>query len=291
MVIDIPYAEEARLILTLIRKKAKEEEVQAVIDTLHAKASEQGVSDVLIPSTDAYVTSICYIGSKSLSHVLSCIERCKDRLLTIGRTSAAARKQIISSVMDYWRDQPGIGVNIIDKLLNYTILTPMSVIEWVLVDRSDDGDGGGRVLAQSHMYEMTASTVCKVTNRVRQIVAARDQAGLPREQVDMLDETVRRERAEQADMFRVIEKALLGFAQGGGDDETMQEGSRDGGDEQVLIRDWAERWLRVFRRMLAVQETVVGEGNATGAAAAAAAAIVEGERDGATENGEGQQQT
>lgn len=250
---DTPYAEQGREIMALIRKKASEDDIQPVITKIQEDAASLGVDDVLIPSTDAYVTAICFIGSKSLSHVLSCIERCKERLLAIGPQSSGARRHIISSVMAYWKEQPGIGVNIIDKLLNYTILTPMSVIEWVLVDHAD----GGKALVYSHVYEMVASTVFKVTNRVRQIVGARNQPGLPEPQVRMLDETLVKERAEQAELFKVIEDALLGVAQGSQDE--MMENGDGGSDEEALLRGWGERWLRVFRRKFAVEEAFINE--------------------------------
>lgn len=239
--------------MALIRKKASEDEIQPLITQIQEEAASLGVEDVLIPSTDAYMTAICFIGSKSLSHVLSCIERCKERLLAVGGQSPGARRQIITSVMDYWKEQPGIGVNIIDKLLNYTILTPMSVVEWVLLDHAD----GGHVLIYSHIYEMVSTTVFKVTNRVRQIVGARNQAGLPEPQVKMLDETLEKERAEQAELFKVIEDALLGVARGS-QDEMIENG--DGGSaEEALLRGWGERWLRVFRRKFAVEEAFINE--------------------------------
>ena len=239
--------------MALIRRKASEDEIQPLITQIQEEAASHGVDDVLLPSTDAYVTAICFIGSKSLSHVLSCIERCKERLLAIGPQSSGARRQIITSVMEYWKEQPGIGVNIIDKLLNYTILTPMSVIEWVLIDHTD----GGNVLIYSHIYEMVSTTVFKVTNRVRQIVGARNQVGLPEAQVKMLDETLEKERAEQAELFKVIEDALLGNAQGS-QDEMMENG--DGStEEEALLRGWGERWLRVFRRKFAVEEAFTDE--------------------------------
>ncbi|KAI9718955.1 MAG: hypothetical protein M1812_003840 [Candelaria pacifica] len=248
-----PFARDGKEIMTLVRKKAAEDDIQVVINRIHEEATDHGIADPLISSTDAYVTSICYIGSKSLSHVLSCIERCKERLLAIGPQSSAARKQIITSVMEYWKEQPGIGVNIIDKLLNYTVLTPMSVIEWVLVDHH----GKGRILSYSHIYEMVSTTVFKVTNRVRQIVAARNQEGLPEAQVKMLDETLARERAEQGNMFKAIEEALLTFAQGS-NDAMIEVGTGDG-EEEALVRSWGERWLRVFRRKFAVEEAYVGD--------------------------------
>ena len=197
--------------------------------------------------------------------MLSAIERCKERLLALGPQSPAARKQILTSVTTYWRDQPGIGVNIVDKLLNYTILTPMSVIEWVFLDHNERG----RVLAHSHIYEMVASTVFKVTNRVRQILQARDQPGLPADQRAMLEETLRRERDEQNAMFQVIDDALSAFAEGTKDEMFEGNGNVEGEDPtevETLIKAWGARWLRVFRRKAAVEDAVVGEVAAAAAA-------------------------
>ncbi len=260
-----------------IRKRETDEVVQEYINAIHELAEQQGISDPLISSTDAFMTSICFIGSKSLSHVLSCIERCKERLLDIGRQSESARKQIITSVMDYWHDQPGVGVNIVDKLLNYTILTPISVIEWVLLEHND----GGAALSRAWIYEMVLMTVSKVSNRVRQVLATRLEPGLPAEQVDVLEETLQTERAEQARLFSVIEDALVAFAEGN-KDEMIEAGDDDGsGTRERLIRDWGVRWLRVFRRKAAAEEAFVA--NEMAAAAAAAEA---GENGGQVQAGE-----
>ncbi|TKA53932.1 hypothetical protein B0A49_12580, partial [Cryomyces minteri] len=248
-----PYSSEGKEILALLKKRAPESDVQQVINAIHEKAAALGVVDVLIPSTDAYVTAICYIGSKSLSHVLSCIERNKERLLAIGPASRGAQKQIITSVLEYWKDQPGIAVNIVDKLLNYAVITPMIVIEWAIVDHLDSG----RMLAESYIYEMVSTTVFKVTNRIRQIIAARNQHGLPAEQVQMLDNTLTKERESMRELFAVIDDTLTGVATGAND--AMIE-SFDGEEkEQEMLQSWGRRWLAVFRRKLAVEEAVVGE--------------------------------
>lgn len=128
--LDVPFSQEGKDILSLLRKKSPEDTIEPVIQQIHEQALNMNLGEPLVLSTDAYMTAICYIGSKSLSHVLSSIERCKERLLSAGGASPAARKQIIESVTAYWKDQPGIGVNIVDKLLNYTILSPTSVVEW-----------------------------------------------------------------------------------------------------------------------------------------------------------------
>lgn len=185
------------------------------------------------------------MGSKSLSHVISCIERCKERLLTIGLQSPAARKQIIESVMAYWKDQPGTGVNIVDKLLNYTVISPASVVEWAL------GKEGKR-LGEAFVYEMVSATVKKVTGRVRQVVRASKAAGLTAEQRGVSEATAERERGSMGELFRLMEDLLVGWASGS-KDQLVQSG--DGESEaEKMIRQWGERWLRVFRRKLAVEE-------------------------------------
>ncbi|KAK7613028.1 cap binding protein [Phyllosticta citricarpa] len=277
-----PYAAEGRELLQLLKKKAPEEEIQEVINKIHEQAAEHGVADPLVPSTDAYMTCICYIGSKSLSHVLSCIERCKERLLGVGPASEAGRRQIISSVFDYWSAQPGIAVNIVDKLLNYTILSPLSVVQWALSDRLN----AGRVLAESWAYEMVSNTVGKVTNRVRQIVAAKLQRGLPAEQVQTLDEVLVKEREAMRQLFNFIDDAVTGVA-GGAADQFIEEDGSNGLDEEMgkLVKAWGERWARVFRRKAAVEESIVGE-SAVEAKVAAMIAALEAEQAKAVEQAE-----
>ena len=257
--IDMPYSVPAREILRLLRAKAADMDLQTPLSTIEETAASHGVGDPLVPSTDAYVTAICFLGSKSLSHVLSQIERCKDRLLSIGAQSELARRQIITSVMEYWQEKPGIGVNVVDKLLNYTILTPVSVVLWSLNDQLGKGEG----LVLSQVFEMVSSTVTKVTNRVRQIVVARNQPGLPGDQVTILDETLTKEREEMGKLFGVIEDGVVGVA--GGSVNDMAESADQDLKGEDLLRRWGRQWLRVFRRKMAVEEAWVQETMSTAA--------------------------
>lgn len=247
---DTPFSQEGQEILALLRKKSPEDIIQPVIDRIHAQALDRSIPDPLVLSTDAYMTAICYIGSKSLSHVLSCIERCKERLLALGPVSPAARKQIIDSVMDYWKDQPGIGVNIVDKLLNYTILSPGSVVEWALAKE-------GTRLGHAHVYEMVSATIGKVTGRVRQVVRARSVPGLLPEQKEIMRETADRERVSMKELFALMEDSLTGWASGS-KDQMVQSGDGES-DGEKMVRQWGERWLRVFRRKFAVEEAWCSE--------------------------------
>lgn len=247
-IIGDPYAVQGREILKLIRTRASEEAVQEQINTIQTAAAEAGVQDPTIPSVDVYMTCVAFAGSKSLSHILSYIERCKERLLSNSTTGTAGQRQIINSVITYWTEKPGIAVNIVDKLLNYTILSPLAVIEWTLIDQLESG----AILTKSYIYEMIASTIHKVTNRVRQIVAARNQPGLPLESLKILDETLDQERSSMVQLFTVIEDALQRIADGRADQDMEQKGEEEK-EEAILLQAWGNRWLKVFRRKMAVE--------------------------------------
>ncbi|KAM3418039.1 hypothetical protein BST61_g6248 [Cercospora zeina] len=248
-----PYAKEGQEVLALLKKKAPEDEIQKVLDSVHERASARGVADPLVASTDIYMTSILSIGSKSLSHVLSTIDRCKERLLNIGQSSESARRQVIASVVEFWSDHPGTAVNIVDKLLNYTIITPMSVVSWALVDRMDRG----RALASSQVYEMVSITMFKVTNRVRQVLGERNNLALDFSSRKQIDEALPNERQAMRDLFAAIEDAVAAVANGAQDQ--MIERYDGDSSEQQLIQLWGQRWARVWRRKAAVEEAIVGE--------------------------------
>jgi len=147
--------------------------------------------------------------------------------------------------MTYWKDQPGIGVNIVDKLLNYTILSPQSVIEWALESKSSR-------LSRAYVYELVAATVGKVTGRFRQVISARHALNLTAEQKQALQEPAEAERKSMKELFVVMEDLLVPWASGT-KDQTMEDG--DGSSEEAAaIIQWGERWLRTFRRKIAVEE-------------------------------------
>jgi len=246
-----PFAEQGRKVVELLRdKKTDDEEMQAVLTEIESLANEQG-SDANTASTDAFVTAVCQVGCKSMSHVLATIDRTKGRLLAVG--PAEVKRQIISSVTEFWVDQPGTAVDIIDKLLNYTIVTPMSVIEWALHDHLDKG----KSLSLNWVYELVSNTMTKVTNRVRQIAMARIDAHLPADQKHIVDETLARERQSMRELFAAIDDAVSGIATGA--EDGMIESYDDGNMEPALLQSWGKRWLNTWRRKSAVEEAVVGD--------------------------------
>ena len=251
-----PFAQEGREVLALLKKKAPEEDIQRVLDTVHEQARNHGMADPLVSSTDIYMTAILSIGSKSLSHVLSTVDRCKERLLAFGPQSEAARRQIINSVFEFWAEHPGTAVNIVDKLLNYTIVTPMSVIEWALRDNIQSG----RALASPQMYELISITMFKVTNRIHQLLLHRNNASVPYQQRQQIDEALPRERQGMRELFAAIEDAVATVAAGANDEMIERfDGEMSNEGEMETVKRWGERWARVWRRKAVVEEAAVGE--------------------------------
>ncbi|EEY14037.1 cap binding protein [Verticillium alfalfae VaMs.102] len=236
-----PFSAEGRELAALLKRKVPDEEFQPVLDRIHAAATEHSL-DALVTSTDVFVTAVCWVGSKSLSHVLACIERVKDRLLDIGAASEAARAQIITAVMAYWRAQPGVAISIIEKLLNYSILTPLSVIEWSLVYNHSEREGDA--LAEAHVFELVSNTVTKVTGRVRQIMTA-PELDADAEASKELDKKAMR------DLFTSLKDALSSW-KAGIKDEMLDEPNSE--ERKAHLQRWGARWLRVFERKSAIEE-------------------------------------
>ncbi|PNY24968.1 Nuclear cap-binding protein subunit 1 [Tolypocladium capitatum] len=245
---DTPFSKEGQEIGALLRRKAPDEEFQAVIDRIQSQASERAL-DPVVASIDVFMTAVCWVGSKSLSHVLACIDRTKGRLVDAGSASAAARAQIVSAVMDYWQAHPGVALSIIEKLLNYSILTPFSIVDWTLVVASTPANGtnGGESLGQAHIFELVSNTVAKVSGRVRQVLTSPDAD----------DETREKETRAMRDLFRAINDSLTGWA-GGSRDQMVEDGDGSS-NKEARIRRWGQRWLRVYQRMAAIEEAFVLE--------------------------------
>ncbi|KAL5094275.1 hypothetical protein Trisim1_008372 [Trichoderma cf. simile WF8] len=244
---DTPFSSEGQEIGALLKRKAPDEEFQPIIEKIEAEASERAL-DPVVASTDVFMTAICWVGSKSLSHVLACIDRSKERLLKAANSSPAAQNQVLAAVMAYWHAHPGIALSIVEKLLNYSILTPASVVRWALTDASPvDGANAGEALAQPHIFELVLNTVTKVSFRVRQLLASPDAD----------EEGRKNEIKAMQDLFGLLNDLLVSWA-GGNKDELMEMG--DGSSEpEALIRRWGQRWLRVFKRLGAIEEAFVIE--------------------------------
>lgn len=150
--------------------------------------------------------------------------------------------------MAYWSAHPGIALSIVDKLVNYSILAPASIVRWALTaDPVADGATAGESLAQPHIFELVLNTVTKVSFKTRQLVSSPETD----------EETRKAESKAIVDLFSILNDLLVSWA-GGSKDELMETG--DGSSErEATIRQWGQRWLRVFKRLGAIEEAFLVE--------------------------------
>ena len=246
---SVPFAVNGRELAQLIRKKAEDAEFEAVFTAIRTAAAESGNTMPETNLADVYTTAICWVGSKSLSHVLSVIARCKARLIQI-----EDKKQIITSVMTYWADHPGVGVNVIEKLLNYQILSAGEVIQWALRDHV----ARGTALAKSWVFELVWNVVVKVVGRVRHVVSAIRRPGLPEDQMAILNEALERDMNGLRSLLAQIED-LVSSIKDGTQDEMMENSDALNEEERDYVRAWGAKWSKVFDRKLKVEESWVRE--------------------------------
>ncbi|KAL7925434.1 MIF4G like domain-containing protein [Trichoderma austrokoningii] len=236
---DTPFAREGQEISGLLKRKAPDEEFQPIIDKIQSDAAERAL-DPIGASTDVLMTAICWVGSKSLSHVIACIDRSKSRLVDAATSSPAAQNQILVAVMAYWAAHPGIALSIVDKLMAYSILTPTSIVRWALT--ADGAATAGDSLAQPHIFELVLNTVTKVSSKARQTLSSPDA-----------DEETRKAEAKAiGDLFGTLNDLLVSWASGS-KDEMMETGDGES-EREATIRQWGQRWLRVFKRLGAIEE-------------------------------------
>lgn len=286
-----PYHTEAKELVGIVRKKGSEEDITAILDRIIQSAREQSTHpNPQLLAIDAFVTTICYIGSKSLSHALSFIERHRERLNSFSLDAAttvpednttpldpdvaanAARIQIVHSVVDYWFEtHTGVATALVDKLLNYGVILPSSVIDFALGVSNPSAFSPPATLPQSWRYEMVSATLGKVTGRVTSLVQARAHPSIPRPAAAEAEDAFRIESAAMSTLFAMVADIVEPISTGS-NDRLVEMGvgdivgeAPDQREERfralgALSRMWGKKWARVFKRKEGAQAKVMSEG-------------------------------
>jgi nuclear cap-binding protein subunit 1 len=241
-----PFADKAKEVVQLIRKRAPGEEIEPILEQVQTQALENGSDEQEAKAImiDVLATSIAWVGSKSLSHFLAIVERSKTLLLKLMETEGV-QSQMISSVLEFWQHQAGTAATIILKLVNYEVLTPTGIIHWAF----NAGVNGGRNLGKVYMWEIVTGVLAKVSNKVLEVVRLARTPGLDeakraeiRAVLDVELETLRKLYAEA--------KLFLKAVQAGNAPSAVVTSEEDG----ALIRVWAAKWAWVLDRREKVNE-------------------------------------
>ncbi|WFD43909.1 Nuclear cap-binding protein subunit 1 [Malassezia psittaci] len=140
------YHVHATQLLNSLRAKASVQVIQADLQGFQQKilAPAQDVPDEdeeergLVSSRgeaeqivrDMAVQALLFAGSRSFSHLLNIIERYHDLLRSLSQ-NPQARLEMLASTVRFWARSPQWVMIVIDKLLQYRIVEPLDVVQFV----------------------------------------------------------------------------------------------------------------------------------------------------------------
>lgn len=181
-----PNYETAQGLLDLLRGRNTAETVLEHVESLRnsSEVSETTIRFITIQA-------LLHIGSRSFSHLLNAIERYLPLLRaisgsssgddgerkTIGSTIAEARMDILSATAAFWKSNTQMVGIVFDKLMQYQIVDPGDVVDWVFENRDKEG-----VLGEGLDWELLKAAVDKANGRV--LIARRKVTSVKKDEED-----------------------------------------------------------------------------------------------------------
>ncbi|ORY05994.1 ARM repeat-containing protein [Basidiobolus meristosporus CBS 931.73] len=191
------------LVSTLVQKlraKASSDDIQEILNAyVPANASELDEKAVTSLKFDIVMQCVLMVGSKSFSHSLNVIER---YLAILQKYAASAEDKIttIEIVASCWKHNTQFLGILLDKLLNYRIVDPTSIIAWVFGDLSKTAD-------RAYKLEILQNTLNKVISRVDlvqvKVDSAKKDEATP-EHIRSLESTLSVVYREQKEVFLAV---------------------------------------------------------------------------------------
>ncbi|OBZ91140.1 Nuclear cap-binding protein subunit 1 [Choanephora cucurbitarum] len=202
-----PLHPKAKHLIENLRTKKTTDEIRAILD---------GYKEELVDEDDAgqqqkvrfmFVQCLLLVGSKSFSHILNVVERYLDILRMINSTPEA-RLHTVHIVASFWKNNTQFLGILLDKLLNYRIIDPTSVITWAF--EIDQSESAGR----AYVWEILKNTLNKVNSRVVQVKGKLDALQSLHDTNKQLrataetNEMTEAEEQQELDTIRIAENSL-----------------------------------------------------------------------------------
>ncbi|KAG5437801.1 hypothetical protein PCANB_000515 [Pneumocystis canis] len=128
------YYAEVETLLETMKVNTEQSETDIALEIIEKTAIENNEEDPKFETLNALVQCVLHLGARSFSYALNTIERNLPGLRARCNANEKSRRQTIDIIIKFWKNQPGIGVTLINKFLNYSIIDTISIIEWVLLD-------------------------------------------------------------------------------------------------------------------------------------------------------------
>ncbi|KAK9449379.1 MIF4G like-domain-containing protein [Limtongia smithiae] len=152
---DYKFSEQSRLILKQLREREPPEAIEKVLDEIRAKCKEEDSTtnpeDLVV---EIYVTAIVHLGSRSLSHVVTWIERGLP-LLTKLLSEAHAQRRALACIFEFWGRQDGVALQVAKKFVGKEVVSPQSLLEWILID------AGLPCLSRDYSWELLCFAIAR----------------------------------------------------------------------------------------------------------------------------------
>ena len=169
-----PYQNAVGDILGLMRSKATSGEIKELLEKLKADFVAGEIGDEPLDeeaaerrSRDLLFQCILVVGSRSFSHYLNVLER-YIVILRESTNSAAARMALLRSASRFWASNTLFRHIVFDKLLQYRIVDPIDVLNFVFEGEELvlDGEITPRDWSDLSIWDIFRMTLEKVQNRV-----------------------------------------------------------------------------------------------------------------------------
>lgn len=149
------YQNEVQKLVSLLRESGAKEDIDTLLSEISEKANgleEENATQLVV---DIVMSTIVYLGNRSISHAESWITKSKDLLLDVLPNDYT---KAVNAVLEYWKSQPYVGLLVITQLIKQEILPPSAFII-SLFDKDLQS-----LLYTNHGWEMLVRTLDSVVN-------------------------------------------------------------------------------------------------------------------------------
>lgn len=92
----------------------------------------QEVSELDKALSHVLISSVCQLGSRSVSHATTWIKQ----LAPLIKENIAEESLIVDAVMDFWKEQPWAGALVLGQLVSQNLLSSSTIVEYVFAHKS-----------------------------------------------------------------------------------------------------------------------------------------------------------
>ncbi|KAJ2771303.1 Nuclear cap-binding protein subunit 1, partial [Coemansia nantahalensis] len=145
-----------------LKSKGTVDQALEILQTHYSQWTDVDDDERQALAREMLVEHVLLLGSKTFSHMLNAIEKFLPALQQFG-DAPEAKLQIARTVEDFWLRNPQFCAITIDKLVNYRVIDPVTVVEMLF-----DSAHAGR-WSDFHLWEILRNTITKVNMRVVQL--------------------------------------------------------------------------------------------------------------------------